>query len=67
MMDIDHRRGHEMKVNTLKFGKMNVPDEPNELMGELERCKERYMKHPTHYLQARIDAIEERIDRMRRE
>lgn len=55
-----------MTVKTILFGEMDIPEEKEEILWELERCKKRFLDVPARYLQCRIDCLEEALDRFRR-
>lgn len=56
-----------MVVNTILFGKIEIPDTKEKILEEIEICKKRYWNYPSRYLQAKIDALEEELDKYRRE
>lgn len=55
-----------MVVETILFGKMDIPDDKKSIRDEIERCKERFLFAPTRYLQTRIDYLEYALDQFRR-
>lgn len=55
-----------MVVETILFGKIEIPDTKEEIMLQLEICKTNYWNHPSRYLLAKIDALEESLDMFRR-
>ncbi len=56
-----------MIVDTLLFGKMEMPDTKDEIINQLEICKRQYANYPSRYKQAEIDTLEELLDRFRRD
>lgn len=55
-----------MVVETILFGKIEIPDTKEEIMLQLEICKTNYWNHPSRYALAKIDALEEALDMFRR-
>ena len=55
-----------MVVETILFGKIEIPYTKEEIMLQLEICKTNYWNHPSRYLLAKIDALEEALDMFRR-
>lgn len=55
-----------MIIETLIFGKIEVPNTKNEIINRLENCRKQYINHPSRYKQAEIDALEEELDKFRR-
>ena len=55
-----------MVVETILFGKIEIPDTKEEIMLQLEIYKTNYWNHPSRYLLAKIDALEESLDMFRR-
>lgn len=56
-----------MEVDTVLFGKMQIPDDIKSINAEIERCKNRFYTRPTKYLQCRVDCLEEVLDLLRRD
>lgn len=55
-----------MVVETILFGKIEIPDTKEEIMLQLEICKTNYWNYPSRYLLAKIDTLEEALDIFRR-
>ena len=55
-----------MKLKTILFGEMDIPEEKADILLELDRCKKRFLDVLTRCLQCRIDCLEEALDRFRR-
>ena len=55
-----------MVVETILFGKIEIPDTKEEIMLQLEICKTNQWNHPSRYLLAKIDVLEEALDMFRR-
>lgn len=55
-----------MKVETILFGVIEIPDTKELVETELHRCKERFYISQTRYLQCRIDCLESELDQYRR-
>lgn len=55
-----------MVVESILFGKIEIPDTKEEIMLQLEIHKTNYWNHPSRYLLAKIDALEEALDMFRR-
>lgn len=56
-----------MFINTILYGKIEVPDTEEEVLKEIEKYKSFYKKYPDRYKQVMIDALEERLDMFRRD
>lgn len=56
-----------MLVETILFGKIEIPNTKEEIMLELEICKTNYNNYPSRYILAKIDTLEEALDMFRRE
>jgi hypothetical protein len=54
-------------INTILYGKIEVPDTEEEVLKEIEKYKSFYEKYPDRYKQVMIDALEERLDMFRRD
>ena len=55
-----------MVVKTILFGKIEIPDTKEEILSELGKCRTHFCNYPNRYTQAKIDALEEALDRFRR-
>lgn len=56
-----------MLLETVIYGKIEVPDTEEEVLKEIEKYKSFYKKYPDRYKQVMIDALEERLDMFRRD
>lgn len=55
-----------MIVETILFGKIEIPDTEEEIRTEIEQKKRQFNNHPSRYIQCVIDTLEEQLDQMRR-
>lgn len=51
-----------MKIRHPIYGNIKVPDTEEEILLWLEHYKDIYVKCPLHYIQAKIDCLEEALD-----
>ena len=56
-----------MIIETVLYGKIETPNTKEEIQTELENEKKRLLDYYCGYRQARVDALEEALDRLRRE
>lgn len=55
-----------MKIETLLFGIIEIPNEERKIRQELMKCRRMFRTLPSRYMQAKIDCLEDAIDQLRR-
>lgn len=55
-----------MKMETVLFGRIEIPEKKEEILLDLEQSKKRFMYRDSRKLQYRIDLLEEALDKFRR-